>query len=213
MAPTKVARPTKRGNRRKTKHTHLLPYPDFPLSPHVPTGRWYKVIKGRRVYFGKLADWQSAIDTYQQQREDLYAGRTRRSIDAQGIRLGVLCNRFLTAKQAAVDAHELNQRTYADYRTTTDRLVGTFGAHRLVADLRADDFVAPRAKLADRYGPTRLSNEIQRARCVFKFAWGNDLIEKRSSSTVCSSDRRGVCCGWPAKPSLRGCLPPRKSAA
>ena len=27
--------------KRKTKHLHLLPYLDFPLSPHPATRRWY----------------------------------------------------------------------------------------------------------------------------------------------------------------------------
>ena len=54
--------------RRRTKHTHLLPYPDFPLSPHVATRRWYKVIRGRRVYFGPLDDPDAVLERYQRQR-------------------------------------------------------------------------------------------------------------------------------------------------
>ena len=54
--------------RRRTKHTHLLPYPDFPLSPHVATRRWYKVIRGRRVYFRPLDDPDAVLERYQRQR-------------------------------------------------------------------------------------------------------------------------------------------------
>ena len=62
--------------KRKTKHAKLLPYVDFPLSPHVPIGRWYKVIRGTRHYFGKIGNWKAALGLYQRQRDDLYAGRT-----------------------------------------------------------------------------------------------------------------------------------------
>ena len=68
---------TQKGDRQKPPK----PYPDFPLFPHA-TGRWAKKIKGKLVYFGKVADdpdGAAAVVQCQEQREDLYAGRKPRA--------------------------------------------------------------------------------------------------------------------------------------
>ena len=68
------------------------PYRDFPLTPH-PTGRWCKRINNKLHYFGYIKDgWQKALDLYQQQRDDLYAGRVPRA-SQDGLRLHELVNR------------------------------------------------------------------------------------------------------------------------
>ena len=53
------------------------PYPDFPLFPHV-SGRWTKKVRGKQVYFGKVADdpeGEAALAKWLEQRDDLLAGR------------------------------------------------------------------------------------------------------------------------------------------
>ena len=67
MARKSVSKKGTTGKRRKlspeaAKH---LPYPDFPLSPHLPSNRWYKVIRGTRHYFGPLDDPDAALAKYQ----------------------------------------------------------------------------------------------------------------------------------------------------
>ena len=55
-----------------------LPYPDFPLSPHLPSDRWYKTVRGKRVYLGALADWQGALARWEAERDTTCAAWRRR---------------------------------------------------------------------------------------------------------------------------------------
>ena len=77
------------------------PRPDFPLFPHA-TGRWAKKVRGRLVYFGKVADdpkGQAALARWLEQKDDLLAGRTPR-VAGDGLTVRDLCNRFLSNRQA-----------------------------------------------------------------------------------------------------------------
>src|SRR5437764_1262225 len=89
------------------------PYGDFPLFPHA-TRRWAKKIRGKMHYFGPWDDWQGALNLYQEQKDDLHAGRTPR-VQGKGLTIRDLLNRFLTAKKQLVDSGEITPRTFADY--------------------------------------------------------------------------------------------------
>jgi hypothetical protein len=52
-------------------HRVAKPYPGFPLARH-PNGQWCKKIKGRLHHFGLLADWQDALDLFQEQKDHLW---------------------------------------------------------------------------------------------------------------------------------------------
>ena len=163
-------------SRKAAKKKPEKPYDGFPLFPHA-TGLWAKKIKGKTCYFGKWDDAQAAVDLYNLQRDDLYAGRTpRRTSD--GLTLATLCNRFLNAKLQLRDNGEITVRTFADYRSTTDKLIAVFGKHRLVTDLAYDDFEHLRAELAKKRGVVALGNEIGRIRVVFKYADDAALIDR-----------------------------------
>jgi integrase len=165
------------------------PYPEFPLCA-ANCGAWQKKIGGTVYYFGKWGKvvngrltridgdgWQAALETYKAQVDDLQAGRKPRG-KAEGLTVGDLRGRFLTAKSRALDAGEITGRTYAEYRATADRLMATFGEKRLVNDLASDDFESLRADIAKQWGPIRLGNEIQRVRTTFKYAFEAGLIDK-----------------------------------
>jgi integrase len=121
--------------------------------------------------------WEYALKEYKAVADDLHTGRTPRA-QADGLTVADLCNRFLTSRLRKVEAGEMGERMFAEYKQTTDRLVGTFGKTRLAIDLAADDFEALRADLAKQYGPVRLGNEVQKVRTLFKYAYESGLIDK-----------------------------------
>jgi integrase len=174
---------------RKAPDKPSKPYPEFPLTPH-PSGAWQKKIRGRIYYFGKWArrvdgklqriegdGWEAALEEYKLVADDLHAGRTPR-VKGDGLTVGDLCNRFLTAKTRKVEAGEMGQRSFRDYKEVTDLIVSAFGANRLVDDLAADDFATLRATMAKNWGPVRLGNCITRVKSVFKYGNDNALIER-----------------------------------
>jgi integrase len=180
---------TRKPRSRKGADRPKKPYPDFPLSPHA-SGAWQKKIRGKIHYFGKWArrvdgklvriegdGWKEALDLYKAQADDLHAGRTPR-VTSDGLTVADLCNRFLTSRLRKVEAGEMGERMFAEYKQTTDRLVSTFGKTRLASDLAADDFEALRADLAKQYGPVRLGNEVQKVRTLFKYAYESGLIDR-----------------------------------
>jgi len=154
-------------SKRKTKP--VKPYAGFPLTPH-PNGHWCKRIRGTLRYFGPWSDWKGALQKYQEQRDDLHAGRTPR-LKGDGLTIAALCNRFLMAKRLLLDNGELSAQTWQDYFGVCERLGKVFGSNRLVTDLAADDFERLRTVLAKTWGPVRLGNAIQRIRSVFKFGF------------------------------------------
>jgi integrase len=140
-------------------------------------GYWAKKIRGRIVYFGPWEDPDAALDKYREQREDLHAGRTpRRAHEVLTVKEAV--NAFLNEKKARLEAGEIGQRTWDQYKEATDKILETFGSRRRVADLGPDDFSKLRKKMALRWGPVRLGNVIQSVRSVFKFAFEADLIDR-----------------------------------
>src|SRR5689334_19116227 len=150
--------------------------PDYPLFTH--DGRWAKKVRGKLRYFGKVADdpkGVAALAKWIEQKDELLAGRTPRSKNGE-LTIGLLCSKFLEAKDKLLDSGEITKRTRQDHERTTDRLVKFFRKDRLVSDLAADDFEQLRADIAKTWGPVALGNEIQRVRVVFKYGFDSGLI-------------------------------------
>jgi integrase len=167
------------------------PYPDFPLTAH-PSGRWCKKIRGRLHYFGRWGNKvgkrlvpveavdvsaQQAVDLYNEQRDDLYAGRTPR-VKTDGLTVAELCNRFLTSKQASLDTGEIKVQTWKDYYKVCGKLVSVFGRNRLVNDLAADDFEALRREFSRGRGPVSLAKDVRLSRIIFKYGYDAGLIDR-----------------------------------
>ncbi len=146
------------------------PHPDFPLFPHA-TGRWAKKVRGKFAFFGKVADdpkGEKALELWLEQKDDLLAGRTPR-VKAEGFTLRELLDRFVVSKRHLLDTHEISAKHFAEMYATCRRIGDAFGLDRLVIDVASDDFDRLRQSIAKQWGPTRLGNEIQRVRSVFRF--------------------------------------------
>ena len=152
------------------------PYPDFPLFAHA-TGRWAKKIRGKLVYFGSWRDPMGAVAKYDEQREDLHAGRVPRP-KGDGLTLRVLGNHYLTAQQRKVENGELRSRTFGDYYREIARMIAALGPDRAVDGLTAMDFAAFRDGLAKRLSPTALAKQIQVARSCFKFGFDMGMFDR-----------------------------------
>ncbi len=155
------------------------PRKDFPLFVHQ-TDRWCKKIRGQMHYFGKAStdpDGEAALERWLAEKDALLAGLPPRA-NAKGTSIRELANGFLSHKKALLEAGELTERTFAEYHASCARLVKAFGLMRPVGDLIADDFRRLRASIAKRWGPIRLSNEIQRIRSIFKYGFEAGLLDK-----------------------------------
>jgi integrase len=120
-----------------------------------------------------------------------------------------LVNRFMESKEHLVKTGELRQRTWEDYHLIGAKIIDVFGKGRLVADLRPADFEGLRGAFtkghgekARGHGPTSLSNDINRARVVFNYAYKQGLIDrpvlfgegfKKPSRAVLRRERQKKC--------------------
>lgn len=165
------------------------PYEEFPLVAH-PSGHWCKKIRGKLRYcgrWGRIVDgkmqrikddgWEAALAKYKRNSEAWYAGRTPRDTDG-GLTVKELCNRFMNAKRIVLETGEITKRTHDDYLGTCARVIGVFGADRLVDDLASEDFELLRENISKTRGTVSLTNEITRVRSCFKYAYESNLIDK-----------------------------------
>jgi integrase len=151
------------------------PYADFPLFPH-DTGRWAKKVRGQLKYFGPWEDWQGALNKWLEQRDDLMAGRKPRAATGE-ITVRDVVNAFLTSKERSVKKGELALRSYRDYDGTCQRAIKTFGLKRAASNLGPADF-RDYDSVMKGWGPVTRSNEIQRIRSLFKYAYEATLLDR-----------------------------------
>jgi hypothetical protein len=118
------------------------PYEGFLLSAHA-AGVWCKKIRGRLHYFGPWNDPDAALKKYLAQKEALHSGKTPKPKPEEAT-IKEMANAFLISKKALLDANELSQRTWNDYKKTCDLLIDYFGKRRLVTDVEVQDFASLR---------------------------------------------------------------------
>ncbi len=154
------------------------PYADFPLSYHPGTGRLYKKIRGTRRYFGRWDDWQAALTAYEDQAEDLHAGKTPKSQRGE-LTLLELCDSYADSKKDKARLGRISPRTVEENKATCKRVMNCLGARRLVSDLGPSDFRRLMNSFAKTRGLHGIWNEIGRTRQLFKFALDEGLIDRK----------------------------------
>lgn len=168
-----------KSTRRRSSGKPKKPSPDFPLHPHA-SGRWAKKVRGKRVYFGKIADdptGQKALKKWLSQRDELLAGHKPRP-DNSGVTLKRLCDEFLHQRKQLVDSGELSPRTWTRYRAACTMLVDILGRSTPAASVRPEDFQRLRGEMTKRWGAIVLGVEIQMVRTVFKYGYDAELLDK-----------------------------------
>jgi integrase len=135
---------------------------------------------GKLQYFGSWRDdprGERAENNWSETKDDLLAGRKPRARDG-AVTVKLVCDSFLTFKEAALESGELAQRTFDGYLSACTLMAATLGRSTPVDTLRPEDFQALRGVFTKRWGLVRTGNTIQVVRSVFKYAADADLIER-----------------------------------
>jgi hypothetical protein len=167
------------------------PYAAFPLFQHA-SGRWAKKIRSKHHFFGRwgvsekgvlrqvddvAASAAEALERPNREWPYLSQGRTPPTPGSgSGCEVKTLCNAFLTVQKRKLESNDIAERTFGEDKNTTDRIVAEFGKDRLVEDLVVDDFERLRALIAQRWGPVRLGNAVQRVRSMCKYGFEAGLL-------------------------------------
>lgn len=135
--------------------------------------------KGKLFYFGKVEDdplGTKALDLWNEQKDELLAGKLPRA--KGGVKLADVVNGFLTHKVHKLESGELSPRTFVRYKATGEMLAAHFGRECPVERLEPADFEGLRVKMAKRWGPIALANEISYVRQIFRYAYKAEIIDK-----------------------------------
>lgn len=157
----------------------------FPLSPHVTKGslpRWYKVIRGKRYYFGPLDDPGGARILYDHERPYRERGMTPPplpgSTRSDVLTLGDLANKWLSAIEAKPKIERVKPATFASYKRTMAAMLDVLGRDIPITALVPADFDKLRGRLIDSCDSVVTANKhLTIVRMVFKYAYSQGLIE------------------------------------
>jgi hypothetical protein len=168
------------------------PRKDLPVRLHAK-GSYIWRHQGKDYYLG--SDPELAIEEYLRINESVRAGKGLPTVDADGLTLLELVERFDEAKLRRVKTGELSEATYRDYEKAAKRLLAATDGYRIVEQMRPTDFDEIRSKLAIGLSPVSLGNLIQRCRVIFKWGWDSGLLDKPA--------RFGVSFSKPSKRAVR----------
>ncbi|MEX0884994.1 MAG: tyrosine-type recombinase/integrase [Phycisphaeraceae bacterium] len=163
----------------KRQTDYALPWPTFPLSPHPSSGRWYKKHKGRRHYFGKLADgWEAAYAKYEAEWPDIVAGREQQPTSSrEGLTLREGVNLWLAARVEDGNAGTIAASTVSAYHRIGRQVVDELGGGVPISRLKPDDF----RRLAHTYRGTMAPTPARKAfvvtRQIFTWLFHNEHID------------------------------------
>ncbi len=149
---------------------------------HKATGYWCKKIRGKVYYFGRVSEVSADDALAKYLRGKPYWERGEEppppEEEATGVTVADLVNHFLAYKEGKRDAGELAVRSWRALYDTCAHVVKVFGRSRIVDGLTPNDFAKLKAALAKGRGACSVRNEMQRVRCVFRYALDNRLIDR-----------------------------------
>jgi hypothetical protein len=126
---------------------------------------------------------QAALNKYQSQKDDIFAGRDPRLAKSEGYTVGKLCNEFLNLKKSEMMQGKLTARHFNDLYRSCTRFVAYFGAGRLVENIGLDDFEMLGFSYPDTWKLRRRKREIGAVRSVFSYAVMKEKIGKTRFGT------------------------------
>jgi integrase len=142
---------------------------NFPLFQRGD-GRWCKKIRGKHRYFG--TDKAKALEKYQREIGLLSQGLEP---DRGDIGLREAFNRYLSAKQRAMQAGKIGARALSDSARTLRHVLAIMN-DRLVSTLTPADFAGLNAKLSKGRTAITVSGHVRRLKAVFNWANQEGLI-------------------------------------
>jgi integrase len=160
----------------------FIPYDGFPLFVHVDKARppeewrYAKQIRGRRHYFGRVADgWEPALAAYERERHYLHTGRRRPN---DGITVGAVCNRWAGAKLDDHRAGAIVAQTLTGYCAVAEFVALTLGPSTAVATLGPAAFEELRAAGRERWKSiARQTVLVTVTKMIFSWAYESELIK------------------------------------
>lgn len=159
----------------------------LPVFPHK-TGRWAKKVRGRFVYFGKVADDPSGIkarDLWLEQRDDLLAGRKPRTSGERGLTIANACNLYLDHVNEKVARGERSPRWFEDVSRTLKVMLSVVGRNWNAESIGPQDFQlvvkrfwrTHKSKSA-RVSPITVRNNIHRVKGMFNWLVKAGCLER-----------------------------------
>jgi integrase len=88
-------------------------------------------------------------------------------------------NKFLAAKEEAIETKELTRESWNDYRDSASRVKRVLGENTPVQVLHQNDFARLRADIARTNGLVSLGNEVGRIRVIFNWGWKTKMLAQQ----------------------------------
>ena len=156
----------------------------FPLFKH-PRGYWCKTVLGKHHYFGSVANdpkGTEAVKLWLFRKDWLLAGLTPPPYDPNGettISVKYVCNRFIAAKEAKLEAGDLVLRSFEEHKDACKIILATIPASLEAKLLVPAHFQKVLAEINRRCkSPNTRGKWIGIVKQIFTFAYEDGLIDR-----------------------------------
>lgn len=157
----------------------------FPLFVHKGRGYWCKTVLGKHHYFGKVADdpqGKEALKLWLWRKDWLLAGLEPPDYDPDGeatISVKHVCNKFMAAKEAKLEAGNLSRRTYDELKETCKLIMSVVPPAMEAKLLVPTHFNKLLAEINKRYkSPNSRGKFVGQVRSIFTYAYSAGLVDR-----------------------------------